>query len=139
MTEKKPPAAKVAGKLQPFRWRRGAWTWENAILWAQEGDPRMLAWMVEEQGVPQEHGKAIAALLIEPPGPMAQWRGAIDPQAAEYIRIEYRKLLKLKGADRAREELGHQFNVSPDVIRDICQRRKTYRTDGGYSREGEER
>ncbi len=139
MTSRKPAAKKAAGptrknqkRLQPYRWIAGPDSWDNAIRWAQWGNPELLVWRIREEGVPPQYGAAIAALIVSPPAPMAP-RPRIDPQAAAVIRAEYHRLLiELKNAEAARAELGKRYHVAPDTIKDICLRRKAYRSAFGY-------
>jgi hypothetical protein len=111
--------------------------WARAIQNARAGRPGMLAKKVSESAIPQEHRKAVAELIANPPKPALRSR-RVPEDLCRLIRQVYAGLTNRASSEwltgeQARAQIANSLigvGVSTETIRDIVEYKKTYAKDG---------
>ncbi len=111
--------------------------WDRAVAQALEGRPDLLSWMVANC-VPEEYRTVVALIMLYPPK-----RAGHSPRVPEdfcrFLRAEHAELVRIHRAgkrstrhkDDAYNVLAKRHPISKERLRDIVERRKTYKVADG--------
>jgi len=108
----------MSKKRPTFIEMRGAETWENAIGFAKQGRPGMLAWMVSDL-VPANHRVAVLELISRPPLTPKVPKSRFPPSAVRRLRAHFEQLKQGVGPKRAREKLAAVYGIREGAVTEL--------------------